>query len=407
MNVNSCRTLLELAHHAIDAVRGDRLVERALVDTPLAGPVDIAAIGKAAAAMISGACRALGERVRRALVITKTGHLCSELLQLPDLEVLEAGHPLPTPESLRAGARLLEWLREATPGRPLLFLISGGASSLVEAPVAGVSLDDLVKINRWLLASGQDIGRINAVRRRISRIKGGNLLLLTGERQLLVWLISDVAGDDPAVIGSGPLYPCQIDVAAQGDYPNWLLAILDGLPQPEPIRAVVPQHRILANLHSACEAAAAEARRRGLAVSVDPVELQGDAETTGRELARRLAGLPPGVHIWGGETTVRLPPQPGRGGRNQHLALAAATVLAGRDDTCLLAIGTDGSDGPTEDAGALVDGGTIGRGELSGLDASEQLRRADSGVFLETSGDLISTGPTGTNVRDLVIGWKR
>ena len=115
---------------------------------------------------------------------------------------------------------------------------------------------------------------------------------------------------------------------------------------------------------------------------------------------------PPACLVWGGETTVKLPDAPGRGGRNQHLALAAATLLTGRDDVGLLAIGTDGSDGPTEDAGALVDGGTLARGELNGLDAAEHLLRADSGTFLEASGDLISTGPTGTNVRDLVIAWK-
>ena len=256
--------MLEVGRFAIESVRGDRLVEQALGRWSIEAAVDVVAIGKAAAAMGAGACRGLGERLQRALVITKTGHALPELAHYPGVETLEAGHPVPTSESLLAGARLLEWLRAAPADRRMLFLISGGASSLVEAPAAGVNLDDLVRINTWLLASGPDIDQMTAIRRRVSLIRG----------------------------------------------------------------------------------------------------------------------------------------------RNQHLALAAAGVLAGRNDVCLLAIGTDGSDGPTEDAGALVDGGTLRRGELSGLDAAEQLRRADSGAFLEASGDLISTGPTGTNVRDLVIAWK-
>jgi glycerate 2-kinase len=404
----TCRnTLLEVGRFAIQSVRGDRLVEQALGRTPIDTAVDVVAIGKAAAAMGAGACRALGERLQRALVITKTGHALPELAHYPGVETLEAGHPVPTTASLLAGARLLEWLRAAPADRRMLFLISGGASSLVEAPAAGIDLDDLVRINTWLLASGLGIDQINAIRRRVSLIKGGNLLRVTGRRQLEAWLLSDVAGDNPGVIGSGLLYPGPAPQAVPVAVPHWLTRILERLPEAGPVAETAPPHRVLANLQTACEAAARRVRRAGLVAHVHRVELDGDAAATGTELARRLLGeLPAGIHIWGGETTVRLPDRPGRGGRNQHLALAAAGVLAGQTGVCLLAIGTDGSDGPTEDAGALVDGGTLLRGELSGLDASEQLRRADSGAFLEASGDLISTGPTGTNVRDLVIAWK-
>jgi len=407
MDNNYRDLVLDVAHCAIDSVRGDRLVEQALGRTPIDEAVDVVAIGKAAAAMEVGACRALGDRLQRALVITKTGHALPELAHYPGVETLEAGHPVPTPASLLAGARLLEWVREAPADRRMLFLISGGASSLVEAPVAGVDLDDLVRINTWLLASGLGIDQINAIRRRVSLIKGGNLLRVTGRRQLEAWLLSDVAGDNPAVIGSGPLYPGRVPQATPVDCPAWLARLLDQIPETEPAAVTAPPHRVLANLQTACEAAARRVRRDGLVAHEHSVELDGDAAATGTELARRLlSDLPPGMHIWGGETTVTLPDAPGRGGRNQHLALAAASVLAGQTGVFLLAIGTDGSDGPTEDAGALVDGGTIRRGELSGLDAAEHLRRADSGVFLEASGDLISTGPTGTNVRDLVIAWK-
>jgi len=165
----------------------------------------------------------------------------------------------------------------------------------------------------------------------------------------------------------------------------------------------VPEHRLLANLEQACTALADAAHDQGLKCTLHDLSLDGDAETTGRQLADELSRLPPGLHVWGGETTVCLPPHPGRGGRNQQLALAAAQVLAGRDGISLLALGTDGSDGASEDAGALVDGGTIARGELAGLDAGQQLRNADAGRFLEASGDLVSTGPTGTNVRDMIV----
>jgi len=399
--------LLDLARVAIESVRGDRLVEEAATASALPGVLDVVAIGKAAAAMATGACRALGERLGRTLVITKAGYILPDLMRYPAVEAIEAGHPLPTPASLRAGSRLLAWLREGTEDRWLLFLISGGASSLVEVPVPGVGLPDLVRINTWLLGSGLAIDQINAVRRRVSRLKGGNLLHATGQRQLEVWLLSDVAGDDPAVIGSGLLYPARDCSASPADYPAWLRGMLDRLAPGPPVNLSAPPHRVLANVRTACNAAARQAQRQGCVVHLHSTELGADAAGTGMSLARSLLSeLAPGIHIWGGETTMTLPPHPGRGGRNQHLALAAATLLAGRGDVSLLALATDGSDGPGEDAGALVDGGTIARGHLRGLDPLECLRRADSGTFLEASGDLVSTGPTGTNVRDLVIAWK-
>jgi hydroxypyruvate reductase len=398
--------LLQLAQAGIDNVRGDYLVEQAARDCSFERAVDVAAIGKAAAAMAAGAHRVLGKQIQRTLVITKTGHIAPWSRDLSMAECLEAGHPIPTRESLLAGGRLVEWLDEADREVQLLLLISGGASSLVEAPVEGFELSDLQRINQWLLGSGLDIEKINQVRRQVSRIKGGNLLRYIGARKAEVWLLSDVAGDNPAVIGSGLCFPPQCSAMSNIEYPDWLAQLLSGLPAPQTAKITVPDHRVLGNLQTACAAIAKAARAKGLAATVHTTDLVDDAEATGRKLARQLQGLPEGVHVWGGETTVNLPLRPGRGGRNQHLALAAATVLAGKDDVSLLAIGTDGTDGPTEDAGALVNGGTIGRGELAGLDANDCLKQADSGRFLEASGDLISTGPTGTNVRDIVIAGK-
>ncbi|MEN8802546.1 MAG: DUF4147 domain-containing protein [Thiogranum sp.] len=399
--------LLELAKCAIDAVGGERLTSQAAGDECFESPLHVVAIGKAAAAMAAGVQRVLDRQIRYTLVITKRGHAAPWSKDLQRVEVIESGHPLPTQESLAAGLRLLEWMDEAGADARFLFLISGGASSLVEAPVPGVDLAALQRINEWLLGSGMSIGQINRVRRKISRIKGGNLLHFLGGRQAKVWLLSDVAADSPAIIGSGLLYPGDGESRQDVTLPDWLDDALKTVPAPAPVEETIPEHRVLANLAVACQAVAGQAAVQGLQATLHDCGLDGDAEATGRALAGKLRSLPAGIHIWGGETTVQLPDEPGRGGRNQHLALAAALGLAGEEDVCLLALGTDGSDGPTEDAGALVDGSTISRGELAaGFDAVDRLRHADSGSFLEASGDLISTGPTGTNVRDLVIAWK-
>jgi len=282
-------------------------------------------------------------------------------------------------------------------------LLSGGASSLVEVPAPGITLEMLQQVNRWLLGSGLDIKRMNTIRKRLSRIKGGQLIKSLGERQVQVWMISDVRGDDPAVIGSGLLYPDDSDAAQISGLPAEIQAILDNTPEVAGPSATAPEHRVLANLQAACSALSEAACERELSVQVHDLELDGDAVETGRQLAEVLEHASPGIHLWGGETTVQLPVQPGRGGRNQQLALAAATVLAGKPHCYLLALGTDGSDGSTGDAGALVDGGSLARGELAGLDAEVSLHAADAGAFLEASGDLVSTGPTGTNVRDIVV----
>jgi len=393
--------LLELVQEVIVSVRGDRLVRTAATQGPDWPAVDILAIGKAAAAMLDGARDGFGSRLQRALLITRADHMMSSLREDARIEVLASGHPLPTEGSLAAGERMLGWLQASTD--PLLVLLSGGASSLVEVPAPGISLGDLQGVNRWLLGSGLDIHRMNAIRKQLSRIKGGQLLEYLGGRTVQVWMISDVRGDDPAVIGSGLLYPDDADMADISDLPEELQNLLKDIPVMASPSATVPEHRLLANLQTACAALVEAARERDLPVQVHDTELDGDAVETGRRLAGELEQAPAGLHLWAGEATVKLPAQPGRGGRNQQLALAAAMAMSGRPGNYLLALGTDGSDGSTPDAGALVDGGSVARGELAGLDAGASLRAADAGAFLEASGDLVSTGPTGTNVRDIVI----
>ncbi len=366
------------------------------------------AVGKAAQSMAEGAWEVLGERISQALVISKHGHLDLSLCHKRGWEGIEAGHPLPDLASLQAGQRLLALLSQQDPAE-LLFLISGGASSLVECPVEGVDPGFLRHANDWLLGSGLAIDELNWVRKGLSRIKGGGLLQWVGNRPLRALAISDVPGDDPAIIGSGLLTP---DVGLQAglsrlSLPEWLATpVRQGLAQRRPAPGQPPQVEVVANLELAKQAVAAQARTLGYTVRLVGEFIAGDAAEQGRRLATQLLQGEPGVSIWGGETTVRLPPRPGRGGRNQHLALAAAEILQGQTGVWLLAAGTDGTDGPTQDAGALVDGATVQRADLAGLDVAQSLAQADAGCLLEATGDLLTTGPTGTNVMDLMIGLK-
>jgi len=400
--------LMQVYQTALDAVDGRRCVRRALEQSPpLQDEVYVIAIGKAAAAMLRGADDVLAGRLRQGLLITKTGYTAF----FPDhIRQLEAGHPWPTQASLNAGEELLAFIRSTPHDARLLFLVSGGSSSLVEVLSPGISLGELHSVNDWLLGSGLDIHAMNYARKAISSIKGGRLAQQLGGRSTQLLLISDVPGDDPATIGSGLLVP-EILLASEAslDLPEWLETLMQkGSPAPQSGDACFGniELEIVATLSDAKYAAAEKGRALGYEVYAHAAVLGGDAVLAGQKLVSELLTGPEVMHVWGGETSVCLPDNPGRGGRNQQLALAAALELAGEENVAFLAAGTDGSDGPTEDAGALVDGGTVGRGEAEGVEPRVALVNADAGTFLEASGDLIQTGPTGTNVMDLMVGLK-
>jgi glycerate 2-kinase len=372
--------LLTLFQAGLARVEGRRCVCSALA-AGVSGPVWLAAVGKAATAMALGAHDALRGAIERTLIITRDREDLSGFPARATPEVWLGAHPVPDERSLAAGARLLAWVDELPAHVLPLFLVSGGSSSLVEVLEPGKTLRDLEEFTRAALASGIAIGELNARRAALSRIKGGRLAARLGARPARALFVSDVPEDDPGVIGSGLMGPAP----GAGDR---------------------VERQIVASVDHAVAAVAQRAAELGLSVHAPLARFADSAPRLAARFAHELRLSPAQLCVWGGESTVQLPPHPGHGGRNQHLALAAARLIAGHPDLMLLAAGTDGSDGVTADAGALVDGDTCARLVLAELDVDRCLEQADSGRALAASGDLVHTGPTGTNVGDLVIGLK-
>ncbi|HEV3456028.1 MAG TPA: DUF4147 domain-containing protein [Thermoanaerobaculia bacterium] len=401
-----------LAAAALAAADPERLVRAALAARQVRWAAALA-LGKAAPAMARGARDALGPEAARLLVRT---HATPALLD-PAWEELSGGHPLSDRQSLAAGERARRWLGELAPGAPLLALVSAGSSACVEALAGEITLDDLTATQRALLGSGLPIHAFNAVRKHLSAWKGGGALRGT-RGPVLALLLSDVPGDDPGTIGSGPF-------AADPTTFAEALAAVAPLAVPEVVRerlaagargelpeTVKPGDPELARLEqvlvgsvaTAVAAAAEEVRRNGFAAATG--DLAGEAAHAARALVERGRALAGGrvALILGGETTVTLGPSPGRGGRNQELALAAARELAGGTGELVLALATDGEDGPTRYAGGIVDGDSWAALERAGADPAGALARHDSERALAAlPGALLDTGNTGTNVADLAV----
>lgn len=387
-------------------MEGERVTAEWLRANPPVRPVAVIALGKAAGAMARGAQRALGERLETGLVVAKAGHADVDGLDPRRFVIAEGSHPVPDERSLAAGRALMTFIDRLPPDQPVIVLVSGGASALVDVLADGVTLEKLGDVNRWLLANGLSIGQMNAVRRRLSRLKGGGLARLLAPRSVTGLLISDVEGDDPAVIGSGPLTP-PVETALPKALPAWLLACLPVAAVDDAVAHAASVHvEVVACLDDALSAAAQSLAAAGFEVRWHRAHFDDPLETVVTAVIAALRKEPGVVHLWGGEATVVLPPQPGRGGRNQQLALCLAEQIAGARPALALSAGTDGTDGPTDDAGALVDNLTVERGMTEGLSLRACLESADAGRYLERTGDLLTTGPTGTNVTDLVMAWQ-
>ena len=370
--------------------------------------------GKASAAMAHAAEDVLGDRITGGFVVVKDGYTAPTRR----VTIAEAGHPVPDARGEAAADRLLALARDAGSTDRLLFLVSGGGSALTPAPAAPVTLAEKQEVTRLLLASGATINELNAIRKHLSRFKGGQLARAAAPASIVTLALSDVIGDPLDVIASGPTAPDPTTFAdalavldarkVRGQAPASVVECLEAgargeiaeTPKPgDPLFRSVTS-LVIGNNGLIVHAAAEAASRIGYVPTVLGGHLEGEARTVARDLVARGRTLTArGCLIAGGETTVTVRGR-GRGGRCQELALAAALELDPADDLVVLAAGTDGTDGPTDAAGALVDGGTRGRG---GQDARQRLDDNDAHTYLERSGDLIITGATNTNLLDLYL----
>jgi glycerate 2-kinase len=369
--------------------------------------IHVIGAGKASARMAQAIERLLGRRVSHGLINVKYGHTAP----LRWIELNECAHPVPDESGLRGAERILEIASEAGSDDLVICLISGGASALLPCPLPPMTLEEKQQLTGELLRCGANIHELNTVRKHISRIKGGRLALAASPAQVLALILSDVIGDDLDVIGSGPTVP---DRSTMADAERILrhygitTPVLGESPKPEDAAFRRVQNLIVGSNALAVSAAADEARRLGYRTMVLSTYIEGETRDVARvhaAVAKEVlaSGRPvrsPACVISGGETTVTVRGT-GLGGRNQEFALAAALDITGLKEVVVFSGGTDGSDGPTDAAGAIADGGTIERGRLLGLDARAYLENNDSYRFFEKLGDLVKTGPTGTNVADV------
>ncbi len=383
------------------------------VDHPVSGRARVAALGKAAGAMAAGLLPLLDEAgvAYEGVIVTDR--------PVPDapLPVVVGGHPDPTPSSIDGARRILDLARAAMPADLMVVLLSGGGSALATLPAPGLTLDDVAATAAALMCSGAGVTELNCVRKHLSGFSGGRLADACRGSRLLTLVVSDVVGDALDVIASGPTVPDPTTYAdalavlrrrgvAAAVPPSVIAVLREGAAgaRPETPEVAHPRQQveIVASGAVAAEGAAAAVRARGLRARVVTVALEGEA----RRVAGDLVGAaePGMVLIAAGETTVTVIGR-GRGGRNQEAALAAAIAAAGSDIT-FLAAGTDGIDGPTPAAGAVVDGTTAGLISAAGMDPVAALSGNDSHTALGAAGALITIGATGTNVGDLWLVHK-
>ena len=380
--------------------------------------------GKAAPAMAAAVEAVLGSRITDGLVVTKAGRFKS----LKRIKILTAGHPIPNAAGQKAAERLVRLADGPGPEDLVLFLLSGGASALLPLPVEGVALRDKQRLTDQLLRSGATIHEMNAVRKHLSELKGGRLAARCRPARVVSLILSDVIGSPLDVIGSGPTAPDPTTfddaIAILKKYRVWtktppsvrnhLLAGRRGrrpeTPKPDDPVFERVQNIVVGDNRAAADAVSAQAREMGYNSFILTTELQGEARETAKRfgsLARQIreTGKPvprPACVVAGGELTVTVTGR-GKGGRCQELALAAAKEIAGLKGTTVAAFGTDGTDGPTDAAGAIVDDSTLLRAGRKGLDPDRFLTRNDSYHFFKKLGGLIQPGPTGTNVNDIYL----
>lgn len=381
------------------------------------GRVLVVGMGKAGAPMAQAIEEIFGNEIDAGAVTVKYEHVAPTR----KIKINQAGHPLPDENGVRATQEIVNLLRDVSKDDLVICVVSGGGSALMEWLVEGVTLDDLRALTNELLRCGATINEINALRKHLSRVKGGQLARLAQPARVLALILSDVLGSPLDVIASGPTAP---DSSTFADCLRIVdkYALRENIPPPilehleRGTRGEIPEtpktddalfarvtNVIVADNQIACDAAAREAKRRGYALEIVGTQLQDDAREVAVKLAQRgLRAQPDTCILGGGEPTVILHGS-GKGGRAQELVLAAAREIAGDHNLVVLSAGTDGTDGPTDAAGAIADNETMARARALGLDADAFLENNDAYPFFRALDDLVLTGPTNTNVNDLMI----
>ena len=392
---------------SIREVQPDSAVIRALKETTLNGKIKLVAAGKAAWQMAKAASNYLGERLEQGIVITKYGHVRGEL---PRIRCCEAGHPVPDEGSFDAARKALALTENLTKDDTVLFLLSGGGSALFELPL--IPAEELQDVTRQLLACGADIVEINTLRKRLSAVKGGRFAQHCAPAKVFSIILSDILGDPPDMIASGPTCPdsstCADAMEIVRRYDLSLREETKQLLMVETPKALAnAQWMITGSVRELCDAAARSCRKLGYEPFFLTDRLCCQAREAGSVMAsilrthardgKKLAFLA------GGETVVRLTGS-GKGGRNQELALAAAEGISGLSNAALFSVGSDGTDGPTDAAGGFVDGATRQRLLEEGIHIDQVLLNNDAYHALQRTDGLIFTGPTGTNVNDVTVG---
>lgn len=388
----------------------------------------IVGAGKAGVPMAQAAGEILGSRVTAGIIIVKDGYGLEAGMRLSGIKVVEARHPIPDERGVSATREVLTMLSQTTPADLVLCLLSGGASALLTAPAPGITLADLQSTTGLLLCSGANIHEVNALRKHMDTVKGGGLARAAAPAQILSLILSDVVGDQFDVIASGPTAPDDSTYSQalsivrkyrlEEKLPSSVLSLFQRgeageIPETPKAGDLLFDHveKVLVggNLQAAMAGIDA-AKQAGLATQLLTTNMQGEARHAGRILAGIAHDLAQGVYtisppaciIVGGETTVIIRGN-GIGGRNQELALSAVSRLSGVSNVLLAALTTDGGDGPTDAAGAVVNGDTLSRARAVGLSPAEDLARNNSYPFFAALDDLIKTGPTFTNTNDLVF----
>ena len=371
----------------------------------------IFAIGKAAWTMAKAAWEALGENVSGGVVITKYDHSMGEI---GDLCIFEAGHPLPDENSVAASKYALNLFSNLSENDNIIFLISGGGSALFESPEDGVTLKDVEGLSKELLYCGADIKQINTVRKRLSGVKGGKFAKICEPAKIYSIILSDVLGDDPSFIASGPAYAdlSGPDAAVKiiNKY-NIKVAghLLPFLKKELPAHITNAETRIIGSVSQLCKTVSEILQGLGYTTYILTENMSCQAREAGGligSIAAQNAVNPafntPCAIILGGETVVKVTGK-GKGGRNQEITLSAASHIAGLSNVCIFSLGSDGTDGPTDAAGGVVDGDSYKKYLDFGITPEECLNNNDAYSLLKACGDLLVTGPTGTNINDVTV----